>query len=151
MTLWRKTLFDNLERMIKATHGISYKCRISSRKEFRRESIRKSILQSGEEISISVIPCLEMIEGFIPELLKWYRQCESENPLPLQNYIDSYYDKNIPEFLATEIKLFSYHLEDQIKNFPYIYQQVMVHQLKEFTVKDTISLNKELSDYGFKD
>lgn len=140
--------FD-LKKMIHALHGITFRVRFPSNKDTRKKAIRASIMEDHSDVIIPKIPCCEMIEGFIPDLLKWHMQCNNDNAVPLIKYIKSYYDGEIPEYLIKELELFSDSDYKCIEYFPYIYQKVFLHQLEEFRIKDESDLNDELKEYGF--
>ena len=140
--------FD-LKEMIHALHGITFMVRTPSKKDNRRNAIRTSIMEDHSDVIIPKIPCCEMINGFIPDLLKWHMQCNNDNAVPLIKYIKSYYDGEIPEYLIKELELFSDSDYKCIEYFPYIYQKVFLHQLEEFRIKDESDLNDELKEYGF--
>lgn len=142
--------FD-LKKMIHALHGITFNVRFPSKKENRRAAICASILEDHSDVIIPKIPCCEMINGFIPDLLKWHQQSLNDNSVPLIKYVKSYYNDTIPEYLVQEFELFSDSDYKCIEYFPYIYQKVFLHQLEEFRIKDETSLNAELQEHGFKD
>lgn len=142
--------FD-LKKMIHALHGITFRIRFPSNKDNRKKAIRESIMEDHSDVIIPKIPCCEMINGFIPDLLKWHQQSLNDNSVPLIKYVKSYYNDTIPEYLVQEFELFSDSDYKCIEYFPYIYQKVFLHQLEEFRIKDETSLNTELQEHGFKD
>lgn len=142
--------FD-LKKMIHALHGITFRIRFPSNKDNRKKAIRESIMEDHSDVIIPKIPCCEMINGFIPDLLKWHQQSLNDNSVPLIKYVKSYYNDTIPEYLVQEFELFSDSDYKCIEYFPYIYQKVFLHQLEEFRIKDETSLNTELQEHSFKD
>lgn len=141
----------NLEKMIHALHGITFRARFpaSKDKEIRLTAIRKCMMANKDEVSIPAVPCCEMIDGFIPKLLEWHQQCMNENSVPLVKYVENYYGE-IPEYLQDEFKYFSDKEFKCIEYFPYIYQKVFLHQLETFRISDKASLEAELAEHNFE-
>lgn len=137
----------DLERLIEATHGVSFEVRTPSRKSKQRDAIRLSILENIDDVIIPAIPCTEMIKGFIPHLLKWHQQSLNDNAVPLIKYAKAYYGDDLPEFLAFEFENFSDTDYKCIEYFPYIYQKVFLYQLEQFRIKDAESLNDARKKY----
>ena len=142
--------FD-LKAMIKALHDTTFIARTPSKKDNYRNAIRESILDDHSDIVIPKIPCCEMINGFIPDLLKWHMQCNNDNAIPLVKYVKAYYNGVIPEYLIKEFELFSDVEYKCIEYFPYIYQKVFLHQLEDFRIKDSAALKSELSKHNLSD
>lgn len=84
----------------------------------------------NEYIEISKKPSNKSIGGFIPHLLKWYRESSLENHKELIEYVNDYYGC-IPHFLKDEFYLVSTTEDLRIKYFSHIYQLIYVNQIEE--------------------
>lgn len=128
-----KLIYDIQENLAFSLKQPSYSIRSSNL--FTLDSM--NYFMSQRYVEISHPPCDDSIKGFLPHLLKWYRESNEKDHKELHECVIGYYGK-IPDYLSDEFKHSSIDEESCIKYFSYIYQLVYVHQLEEIRLNQLI-------------
>ena len=139
----------NLKRMIESVNSDSHTIRTNSQDKTTQASLLYQMM--SEDVTLPSLLTTSMINGFTPQLLKWFLQSNNKDAKPLSQFVSEYYGNEVPKFLQEELELFSDTEEKCKEYFLHILYLVMTKQYllnKEMLEQKT---KEDFEKYGIQD